>query len=640
MNNSHPPDIVSRPADARGGLVVTGFGVLLLVALNMAVDPKAMDVSLVPRLLILQVILFFAVAAFFSSNRAPLADYRILRSPAVICFALYAGWTALSLLQAVNVSAGWTDVFRTFAAFCVLGLGCLVLPTLPHWPHWLARLGVVASLLAVGAGVYDYCQLPARATFRREDMEQVLGLMSNVNLYASFLLLLLPLCLAGVAISRGAWRWAAVVAGLLSLVAIGLLQTRAVYLGTGVFFFVTLGVALMFRAQFGLPAQSKWLAAAALLIVGASVFLFAVSQESNPVAERLRSLLSERSKYAAGGRPIIWMTALEMARDHPLTGVGAGNFPVRLHDYFDVEDPEVAEVHPNFLQPHNDFLWVLAEKGLPGLILFTALFLFSVTGLLGALRRGLSPPASWMALAALGALAGYATVSLFDFPLERINHQVYLVVYLSIAVVLSRDGSGNSLSRQTVSPAGLRTAKAVATLVLLVLAAGIAYSTAALRQERFVLVARQALGEGDWPSVVENARRARTSWKDLDPWATPVVFIEGVGLMLTAEHAEALLRVKEALGQLPGRLYLLKNLGVLESLNGNSAQALAYFQQVVERSPTSAEARYQLGLEYLKVADPQRAVDILQQIPPDQANPEMRSALRRAQKAAGMTPDP
>jgi tetratricopeptide (TPR) repeat protein len=110
-------------------------------------------------------------------------------------------------------------------------------------------------------------------------------------------------------------------------------------------------------------------------------------------------------------------------------------------------------------------------------------------------------------------------------------------------------------------------------------------------------------------------------------------------LMLTAQNAEALACVEEALGQLPGRLYLLNNLGVLHSLNGNSAQALAYFQQVVDRSPTSAEARHRLGLGYLKAGAPQRAVEILQQIPPGRATSEMQSTLRKALEAAA-TPDP
>jgi O-antigen ligase len=615
--------------------VFLGF---VLVFLNVVIDPRAMDISLIPRLLTLQVVLFFAVAALVWSGMARAIDLTILRDPVVVCFALYSLWTALSLLSAANVSAGWTEVFKTFATFTVLCLGCLILPLLPSWPVWIARLAVSASLLSLAAGAYDYLHLPVPWQHDRANMERVMGLMSNVNLYASFLLLLLPLCLVAVAILRGAWRWVAVLAAVLLLGAVGILQTRAVYLGLGAGFLVAFCTVAAFHRSLGLPPWSKTLAVTAVVFLMGAIAVFAVAaHEANPVAERLRSILADRSKNAGGGRPAVWLMTLEMARDHPLTGVGAGNFAVRLHDYFDVDDPEFSHLHPNWLQPHNDFLWVLAEKGLPGLISFAGIFVFAGTGLVGALRRGLSPPGSWMAVGSLAALGGYAVVSFLDFPLERINHQVYFALYLSLAVVLKREVAGLP-PRRVADFSSLIMMRIVAIFFLLVLAAGMAYGTAALRQERFMVKARLAMNDEDWPAVVRNARLARTAWKDLDAFATPVSFIEGLGLMFSADHVEALQCLEEARRQLPSRLYIVNNLAVLYSLTRQSDRALQYFQAVVERSPKSIEARYRLGLGYLKAGESRRSLEILRQIPDELATPEMRTALRQAQEAVKTSP--
>ncbi|NCX99219.1 MAG: hypothetical protein EBX35_11760, partial [Planctomycetia bacterium] len=32
----------------------------------------------------------------------------------------------------------------------------------------------------------------------------------------------------------------------------------------------------------------------------------------------------------------------------------------------------------NWIQPHNDFLWVFAEKGLPGIVAFGAVFILAL----------------------------------------------------------------------------------------------------------------------------------------------------------------------------------------------------------------------------------------------------------------------
>jgi O-antigen ligase len=80
------------------------------------------------------------------------------------------------------------------------------------------------------------------------------------------------------------------------------------------------------------------------------------------------------------GRTDIWTVGWRMVEDHPLRGVGAGNFPISsihyllepgalLRDDFIVDTPKVA---------HNTYLSLLAELGVVGLALFMGVIAFSL----------------------------------------------------------------------------------------------------------------------------------------------------------------------------------------------------------------------------------------------------------------------
>jgi putative inorganic carbon (HCO3(-)) transporter len=101
----------------------------------------------------------------------------------------------------------------------------------------------------------------------------------------------------------------------------------------------------------------------------------------------------------------IWRAAWQMLLDHPVFGVGPGNFSNLVQQY----RPSLPE---NFVA-HNNFLQVAAESGTLGLALYTALFagamvhLWRTRTLVGPDWPG---PAARMILA---GLVGYLAVGLF-----------------------------------------------------------------------------------------------------------------------------------------------------------------------------------------------------------------------------------
>lgn len=620
-------------------LLFFGF---VLVVLNSLVDSRAIDVSLIPRLLALLVCLTVSVVVVSLPQIGRLLDFSVLREPVIPLFAGYLLVTCVSLVFAVNISAGFTDVFRTLATFLTLCLSCLLLPIVPRWQEQILRLVIVAGLIGVAVGGYEIVTQLGVGIHGRRAMEQITALMSSVNLYAGMLSLMLPWCLCGVVLLRGAWRGLAAIVAASMLVMILLLQSRATWLAVLAGAAAVVGVLLLHPSWFGLSARARRLLAAACL--GGVITLaggLATAPADNFFAQRFRSIFVAPAGPDAmpreGGRLMIWGITSRMIADHPLTGVGAGNFTVRLHEYYGDDDLDFSNVHTNWVQPHNDFLWVFVEKGVLGIVLFAGCLVAAFAGIRTTLPQAEQPGERWLSLAALMGLVSYVTLSCFDFPLERINHQVYLALLLAVVTVQNhavRPAAGGLPAR---SPRGYGWL-VIASLLVAALGMGIVYSLAAIRQEKDVIVARRAWRLGRWEEMLAAARRARTSWKTLDPLVSPVAFLEGMAQVRLGHVAEGIVCLEQARIDNPNRMYVINNLGILYAGTGRFDEAIECFSLAANRYPHRIEPFNNLASCLIETGRAAEAVALLEQIPDEASNNGVRRNLALARELAAATP--
>ncbi|HVS14498.1 MAG TPA: O-antigen ligase family protein [Thermoanaerobaculia bacterium] len=136
-------------------------------------------------------------------------------------------------------------------------------------------------------------------------------------------------------------------------------------------------------------------------------------------------------------RLLVTRTAWRMFLDHPLRGVGAGNYAVHFDTYAALVGSEAQEYDdqaaPNY--PHSLYLEIAAETGVVGLALFAAVLLAALAGLLGARRRLVATGDAASAALASGlsiALVGYLVSSLFLHG----HFQRYLWLLLAFAATL------------------------------------------------------------------------------------------------------------------------------------------------------------------------------------------------------------
>lgn len=616
---------------------------LLLVGLNLVHDPTVHDKTLVPRLHALAIFVLAALPTLVLPRVAGRIDLGVLREPVILCAVGYAACTAASLLVAVNPTAGLIDLVRTGAFTLVLVVACLLLPLVPRWPDHLLRWLVVAAMVTATLGWYELGTRHGLGLHPRRMIEDVSGRMGNVNLLSGYLVEVLPGCLAAVSLLRGPWRLLGMVASTAALGLVVLLQSRSAWAGLAAGAGLTAVLAWAWRRPLGLgPRLGRLLVAGGLgAVCGVAGWAWFAGPD-DPVAARLRSLVAARDadgRLSDGGRTMIWRLTARMIADHPLAGVGAGNFPIRLPEYHAAPEADMAALHTDtWSRPHNDFLHVAAEKGLPGLAAFTGMFAAALVSIVATMRRPASVRDGRLAAFLWMALVSYLAFSCFDFPLERVSHQVTLAVLLAAATVLRRQAVPAVAPADSTANTAVAAALAAAAAVCLAL--GVAWTTAALDQERAAVAARAAVQSGRFDDAVGFARRATTPWRTLDALGMPVAYYEGVAHMQMGDAVAATACLERARRDHPGRFAVLNNLGILYATAGRTDEAIECFTAAVTLFPHRPEGFVNLAACYLDADRPGDAVDLLERVPESQRTAVMQEHLDRGRAMLGRPAEP
>lgn len=127
---------------------------------------------------------------------------------------------------------------------------------------------------------------------------------------------------------------------------------------------------------------------AAVVVAAAAVFC-AVAWFGVLASDDARDRVTNPSAEGGSGRSDLWRVGWRMVEDHPIRGVGAGNFPARSVDYLlrpgSTENDAYIVDTPK--EPHNIYLAVLAELGIVGFLLFVAILVTALTAAIHAARQ-------------------------------------------------------------------------------------------------------------------------------------------------------------------------------------------------------------------------------------------------------------
>lgn len=373
----------------------------------------------------------FVAAAVPALLIPPLAAFIVLeRRPIVITSAF--PWIAVFLL--IHLVSGIASVdagtaFDTVVTFVLEGLGLYFLVTNVVRTRE-AIIAIVWILVAIGAclgalsfyqdstGTYDNVYLgfaqPSEATVSVDETGlgttaqfRLAGNIGEKNRYAQIMLMLVPLGLfMAIAQKSRVQRLLALGAAGLTSMGVALTFSRG----------AAVGFVLLFGIMF-LMGYLKWKHMLAV-VLGAAIVLAAV-----PVyAERLGELVAvsetvgntgiDQADGAIQSRVTEGLAALLAWADHPILGVGPGEFPLYYRQYAEVVGIRVKAADR---ESHNLYLGMAAELGLIGITVFLIIIGLTLRDLTRARKavRARDPMMADMATGFLLAIVAYLATGIF-----------------------------------------------------------------------------------------------------------------------------------------------------------------------------------------------------------------------------------
>ena len=278
------------------------------------------------------------------------------------------------------------------------------------------------------------------------DVTRAMGTFGNPNLFAGLLEIGIPFALGTMVASYpvharfAGWRDHA--AGLVDW----LLSWKVVALYGALFAMIAAlvasgsrGGALSLLAAIGVAsglvyltrpsgAGSRALAAVVALLLALGVGLLLGE------SQLLQRLLAENVALAGSGRLAFAQVSLEMARDFPAFGIGAGGW----HYLYPLYRLPAASSYDYPLHAHNDHAQLLAESGVIGYLLLGGAILLALKSNVGGLVRQRDPTARGMLFASLAASLSLLFHALGDNNFQVPSTTAYFFVALAVGLVAAR----------------------------------------------------------------------------------------------------------------------------------------------------------------------------------------------------------
>ena len=614
---------VTGLADRLGSTLFLASLALLLPLLYF---DNLIDPVLIPRFLFLAIVL--SVSFLVITTRALFGRFRILKRIVTNSPFLFAcGYFIISLLSlswAINPIDGLFESLKAGLFVGMLFISCWIFRLESDRIPTLASLVTICSALLSVVGIFQYFHFPLPGILLFLSQHPTVdGTMGNQNLFASYLLLAFPFIVYGVLVSSGfrhIWHTASAILGFYVIL---LLQCRAVWVAFAAAGLLTLIVASRYLKWSELsldqhPFIGKRLVRLVLLLAVALVFSIPTCSRGaaeSSMRERVASIVDTKHPTTSG-RFDLWKLSLQMIRDRPILGGGAGNWKIE-HTQYGMAGTRGESGRSHYQRPHNDFLWICAETGLVGFTCHILIFIVSTIYCFQSIRSAIRVDRKIIYLLMLFGLVAYLVVAFFSYPRERIVHQIYIALFLAIIIAgrSSNNPSADSIPRKAALFVGLFF------LSLSIFSAAVGYIRLASESHaRRAIIAR---AEGNHERVVREISRAYTVFYVMDPVATPLLWYRGVALFQLGDRQQAFRDFKESLRIHPYHPHTLNNLATCHELSGEREEAIALYKRALKIYPLFQPALINLAAVYYKEEKYEKAFKILSRCSEKCSDPRM-----------------
>ncbi len=574
-------------------LLVSTIIVLPLIFSSNTVDPV-----LTPRLLFLGITMLVLTIIFIRKRTKGKSLFDFLKLIVFPVFFLFFLLSVFSLTQAVNPAEGLFDIVKTLLSFGLLIFASRIFIQNQNFISLLVKSVLISSLIATSIGLFQYFDnIPGNSKEELLDaLYSINGLMAHKNQFAISLLLMLPFALFGVFSFKKWWRGISIYSIFMLLVNIAILQTRSVWLSTMVFFvgFSVLWAIISIKKKINNNSDllKKGLVISAIVIVVLSGSFLIIQKSGTLILLKYQiSTMFDFKSDNNQGRLKMWESTMQLSKDNPIFGVGAGNWKISVLPYYNINH---GAKYQNWRRPHNDFLWILSEKGIFALFFYLLVFLIIAIYYFKILFTEIDKEKLLFATLMISGIGSYLIIAFFTFPLERINQQIYITLMMAgIIGIYYEIPAKKSLKKD-------KYLFSYYALAIIVFAISIYFAGIMVRSEVFVKKAYEAKEVNDWKKAIEYADEAITPFTTVDAFSIPIHLFKGMANVQLKNNNQAYKDLQTALGYFPTQVFILNNLASMSAMMGDNEKAISYIKQSLSIYPYYETGLFNLSKAYFK----------------------------------------
>ncbi|HVT83673.1 MAG TPA: O-antigen ligase family protein [Chitinophagaceae bacterium] len=600
-----------RTLPAAGWRSLTNWTILLLIVLPLLFSRQEIDPVLTVRYIFFAGFIVLFLVAFYVFRKKAME----INSPKLVKLIFGSGiaftaWSCICSFSATNSAATYYEVSRYALNIVFLFLMMVMVSREEANVVKCCKALLIVSLIQSIVGILQFYEI---AFTDLPGNYPPYGLMANRNLFGSAQVLLLPFAVFVLYKESRKWKYIAAIAiaGIITSVIIS--QTRSAWVATVAILVLSLaGIVIMSPVN-----RKKWSIATGIGIIGiaaiASLLVITDTEGTFSQSIKERSALISQNAPANSAtvvdvkdRIAVWKKTIALIRDHPVLGVGPGNWKVIIASY---GTKGLAWAGGYYVpdRPHNVYLLVAAETGIPGLIFYVALWVLIAWAAIRVIRNAANEDQRVLNILMLSGLAAFASDAMFSFPNERIEHSLYLLMMGGIIL-----GSYCNLSGAAGKKIILKK-----NLWFFFLFIAIFNLFLGIKKNNFEVHLNKATAYdklGEYRSVLNEVEAGKSTWVTIDPVGKSLQLYSCIAWKELKDYNKALQEAETARKYNPNSALVYNNTGTIYTVMGDFDKAIESYKKALQFAPDFETTYKNLAVNYFQVGKYDACIDALSHI--------------------------
>lgn len=419
--------------------------IALVVLVPIVFSPRCITLFIPPKEATMQVLVLLALM-FWGLKMVSREEFKFASTPL--------NFPLLSFITICTLSLMWSNNFfvslKELPLFLAGPLLYFVITNNICAERQISR--ILNILLIVGGlfgiyGILQYRGIDFSFWIRNIGRQQVFGLFGNVNFFAEYLIIPLPIAISLFFASQNKFKKILLLIAILAIgTSLTVTFTRSSYLGFGASL-IFMAILFMTLQEKSFIKENKKFFIAILMAIIIITLLFVIPNplnKSGTIIYKIKSRISVsqfiQNSYAIKSRMTNWKFTTLMIKDNPLLGSGIGTYKynsLRYQARF-LEQGQNRSIYPYVFatKTHNEYLQLWAELGIVGLGIFIWLIVSYFNYGLRFIKRVKNRYKQGIIIGLMGAVIAVLIDGIFGFPLHLPATIVLFWLALALTIVM------------------------------------------------------------------------------------------------------------------------------------------------------------------------------------------------------------